>query len=146
MTLYNCQLLRFSRLALSIVVEVFPRPFCQTLLLQGCSLQTRYAKLYALSMSGVYFLKFLKVIFLLSPFEKLHHSLFYLSILFLTFFSPAPCFQCIYDSLFIFSKGPCFWPIKSNTPNSTFYKFLFYFQTKVIQTEWLLFITKHNFR
>jgi hypothetical protein len=33
-------------------------------------------------MSGVYFLKFLKVIFLLSPFEKLHHSLFYLSILF----------------------------------------------------------------
>ena len=29
-------------------------------------------------MSGVYFLKFLKVIFLLSPFEKLHHSLFYL--------------------------------------------------------------------
>ena len=38
-------------------------------------------------MSGVYFLKFLKVIFLLSRFEKLHHSLFYLSILFLTFFS-----------------------------------------------------------
>ena len=33
------------------------------------------------------FLKFLKVIFLLSPFEKLHHSLFYLSILFFTFFS-----------------------------------------------------------
>jgi hypothetical protein len=40
-----------------------------------------------LSMSGFYFLKFLKLIFLLSPFEKLHHSLFYLSILFLTFFS-----------------------------------------------------------
>ena len=38
-------------------------------------------------MSGVYFFKFLKVIFLLSPFEKLHHSLFYPSILFLTFFS-----------------------------------------------------------
>jgi len=31
-------------------------------------------------MSGVYFLKFLKVIFLLSPFEGIHHSLFYLSI------------------------------------------------------------------
>jgi len=30
-------------------------------------------------MSGVYFLRFLKVIFLLSPFEKLHHSLLYLS-------------------------------------------------------------------
>jgi len=34
-----------------------------------------------------FFFKFLPVIFLLSPFEKLHHSLFYLSILFLTFFS-----------------------------------------------------------
>ena len=31
-------------------------------------------------MSGVYFLKFLKVIFLLSPFGKLHHSLFCLSV------------------------------------------------------------------
>jgi len=38
-------------------------------------------------MNGVYFFKFLKVNFLLSPFEKLYHSLFYLSILFLTFFS-----------------------------------------------------------
>jgi len=38
-------------------------------------------------MSGVYFFKFLKVAFLLSPFEKLPHSLFYLSILFLPFFS-----------------------------------------------------------
>jgi len=35
-------------------------------------------------MSGVYFVKFIIVIFLLSPFEKLHHSLFRLSILFLT--------------------------------------------------------------
>ena len=31
--------------------------------------------------------KFLKVIFLLSPYENLHHSFFYLSILSLTFFS-----------------------------------------------------------
>ena len=40
-------------------------------------------------MSGVFFFFFLllKIIFLLSPFEKLHHSLFYLSILLLTFFS-----------------------------------------------------------
>jgi hypothetical protein len=41
--LYNCQLLCFWRLALSIVVEVFPQPFFQILLLQGCLLQTRYA-------------------------------------------------------------------------------------------------------
>jgi hypothetical protein len=40
-------------------------------------------------MSGFYFFKFLKVIFLLSPFGKLHHSLFCLSILFLTFLSRA---------------------------------------------------------
>jgi hypothetical protein len=60
--LYNCQLLCFWRLALSIVVEVFPQPFFRILLLQGCFLQTRYAQLYALSMSGVYFLRFLKVI------------------------------------------------------------------------------------
>jgi len=38
-------------------------------------------------MGGVYFLKFFKVIFHLLAFEKLHHSLFYMSILFLTFFS-----------------------------------------------------------
>jgi hypothetical protein len=41
--LYNCQLLWFWRLALSIVVEVFPRPFTRILLLQGCLLQTSYA-------------------------------------------------------------------------------------------------------
>ena len=33
------------------------------------------------------FFKILTIVFLFSPFEKLHHSLFYLSILFLTFFS-----------------------------------------------------------
>ena len=38
-------------------------------------------------MSGVYFFKFLKVIFLLLSFEILYHSLFCLSILFLIFFS-----------------------------------------------------------
>jgi len=64
--LYNCHLWRF---ALSIAVEIFPLPFFRILLLQGCLLQTRYAQLYALSMSGVYFVEFLKVIFLLSPFE-----------------------------------------------------------------------------
>jgi len=34
--LYNCQLLCFWRLALSIVVEVFPGTFSRILLLQGC--------------------------------------------------------------------------------------------------------------
>jgi len=38
-------------------------------------------------MSDFCFFKFLTVIFILSPFEKLHHSLFYPTILFLTFFS-----------------------------------------------------------
>ena len=85
--LYNRQLLCFWQLALSTAVQFFPRPFFQIFLLQGYLPQTRYAQLYALSKSGVYFFKFLEVIFLLWPFEKLHHSLFYLSILFLTFFS-----------------------------------------------------------
>ena len=53
---YNCQLLCFWRLALSIAVEVFPRPLFQILLLQGRLLQTRYAYLCALTMSGVYLL------------------------------------------------------------------------------------------
>jgi hypothetical protein len=34
--LHKCQFLCFWRLALSIVVEVFPRPFFRILLLQGC--------------------------------------------------------------------------------------------------------------
>jgi hypothetical protein len=41
--LYNCQLLCFWQLALSIAVKVFPQPFFPMLLLQGCLLQTRYA-------------------------------------------------------------------------------------------------------
>ena len=40
--LYNYQLLCFWRLALSIAVEVVPRPFSRILLLQECLLQTRY--------------------------------------------------------------------------------------------------------
>ena len=62
--LYNCQLLCFWRLALSIAVQVFPLTFFQISLLQVCLLQTRYVQLFALSMSDVYFLKFLKLIFL----------------------------------------------------------------------------------
>ena len=41
--LYNCPLLGCWRLALIIVVEVFPRPFSRLLLLHGCLLQTPYA-------------------------------------------------------------------------------------------------------
>ena len=41
--LYNCQLLRFWRLAVSIVVQVFLWPFFRILLRQGRLLQTRYA-------------------------------------------------------------------------------------------------------
>ena len=37
--------------------------------------------------ASIFLFLFLKVFFLLSPFKKLHHSLFYLSILFSTFFS-----------------------------------------------------------
>ena len=62
-------------------------------------------------MSGVYFLSFLKVIFRLSPFEKLHHSLFYLPALFLTFFSNTmfqmnlrPFFNFFLGSIFLIHK------------------------------------------
>ena len=53
--LYNSQLLGFWRLALGVVVKVFPQPFFRILLFQGYLLQTLYAQLYALSMSGLYF-------------------------------------------------------------------------------------------
>ena len=43
--------------------------------------------IYALSISDVHFVRFLKVIFLLSLFERLPHLLVYLSILFLIFLS-----------------------------------------------------------
>jgi hypothetical protein len=45
-----------------------PMAFFCILLVQGCLLQTCYARLHALSMNGVLFF----VIFLLLPFEKLH--------------------------------------------------------------------------
>ena len=44
--LYYCQLLCFLWLALRTVVKVFPRPFFQLLLLQGCLLQARYIPNY----------------------------------------------------------------------------------------------------
>jgi hypothetical protein len=62
-------------------------------------------------MSDVYFLRFLKAVFLFSPSEKRHHSLFYLPILFLTFFS-STMFQMhlwlylnfLLESLFVIHK------------------------------------------
>ena len=53
-------------------------------------------------MNGVCCLKFLKVAFLLSPFEKLSHSLFYLSILFSTFFSSTMFQMHLWPSLHFF--------------------------------------------
>ena len=55
-------------------------------------------------MSGVYLLKCLKVICLLSPFEKLHHSLFCLSILILTFFSSSMFQMRLWHSLHFFPR------------------------------------------
>ena len=85
--LYNCQLLYFWRLALSIIVEVFPLPFFPNIapsrMFNTNSLCLTVCPIHEWRL----FLKCLKVIFLLSPFEKLHHSLFYLSISFSTFFS-----------------------------------------------------------
>jgi hypothetical protein len=42
-------------------------------------------------------------------------------------------------------SGPCFWSINSNTPNTVFCYFRFYFKTKVIRTQLLVFVIKHNF-
>ena len=47
-------------------------------------------------------LKFLKAIFLLLLFEKLHHSIFYLSILFLTFLSSSMFQMRLWPSLLFF--------------------------------------------
>ena len=84
-------------------------------------------------MSGVYFFfKFLKVICLLSPFEKLPHSLFYLSILFLAFFS-STCFKCVYGPLFIVSYGPRFWSVRATLQIQLFISFLFISKLKLFE-------------
>ena len=82
--LYNCQLLCFCWVALSIVVGLFSR---------YCSFRDVYYKLvmpncmpYPWVVSIFFFFNFKSNFFLL-PFEKLHHLLFCLSILYLTFFS-----------------------------------------------------------
>jgi hypothetical protein len=47
------------------------------------------------SISGIYFFKFLKLICLLSPFEKFHHSLFYLFILFYDYRTIVYCWRVL---------------------------------------------------
>ena len=87
--LYNCHLLCFWRLALRIVVAVFLHLFSKY-----CSFKDVYYKLvmpnYIPYPRVASFLLFLKVIFLLSPFERLHHSLFYLSMWVCQFSSIGP--------------------------------------------------------
>ena len=123
--LYNCQLLCFWWLALSIVVEVFPLPFFQISLLQGCLLQTRYAQLYVLSMSGVYFLKNFKSN--LSPFALWKTPSFVILSVHFIFNIPLQLHVSNAFTTFpsFFSYGPCFWSINSDTPNTSFVGFFF---------------------
>ena len=100
--LYNPPLLCSWRLALSIVVEVFPWSFFLILVFPKCSLHTHCVLIVFPVHEWCLLFKFLKGDFLLSPFANLSHSLFYLSILFLTFFSNT-MLQYIYDTLLIFS-------------------------------------------
>jgi hypothetical protein len=72
------------------------------------------------------------VIFLLSPFENLHHSLFYLSILFLTFFSSCMFQMRLWPSLHFF-LGSMFVIHRVILPVQLFYTFLFYFQTYFVR-------------
>jgi hypothetical protein len=102
--LYNCQLLCFWRLALSTAVEVFPGLFSGYCLFEDIySLCLIICPIYECRL----FLKILKVIFILSPFENLRHSLFYLSILFSTFF-PNIMFQMHIRPFIYFILGSMF--------------------------------------
>jgi hypothetical protein len=83
-------------------------------------------------MSGIYFLRFLKSIFLLSPFKKFHHSLFSLSILFLTFFYSTTFQMHLRLSLHLL-LGSLFPPIRSNTPNTTFLGLFFIYNLRLFK-------------
>jgi hypothetical protein len=110
--LCNCQLLCFWRLASSITVEAFPRPsFPHTAPSRMFTTNTLRLIVCPIHEWRLFF-KLLKVIFLLSPFEKCHHPLFYLSILFSTFFSSAefqmhlrPYLHFFLRSIFLIHKG-----------------------------------------
>jgi hypothetical protein len=82
--LYNCQLLCFWRLALNIVVEAIFSGYC---FFKDVHYKLVMPKCMPYRWMAYIFLRFLKVSFLLSQFEKLHHSLFHPSILFLKFLS-----------------------------------------------------------
>jgi len=99
---YNCQVPCFWRLALSIVVEVFPRPFPEYCSFKDVLYKLVMSNCMPLSMSGVYFFKFLEVNFLISSFEKFHHSLLYLSLLLLTFISCTLSQMHLWSSLHFF--------------------------------------------
>jgi hypothetical protein len=76
--LYNCQLLCFWWLALSTAVEVFQRPFFPDIAPSSMRTTKSLCLINYMPYPWVasIFFKFLKLIFLLSPLEKLHHSLF----------------------------------------------------------------------
>jgi hypothetical protein len=76
--------------------------------------------------------KFLKVIFLVSPFVKLHHSLFYTSILFLTFFS-STLFQTHLRPFLHVLLGPMFLIHKEQHSKYNFISFFFYFPSKLFE-------------
>jgi hypothetical protein len=99
----------------------------------------------AYSMVSIYFLLFscipffinlffknFKIIFLLSPFEKLHHSSFYLSILFSTLFSNTT-FQTHLQPSLRFPLWSMFLTHKQQHSKYNFLKFVFYLQTNVIR-------------
>ena len=81
-------------------------------------------------MSGVYFFRFLETIFLLSPFEKLHHSLFYLPILFLAFLSSSMFQMYLWPSLNFLLRS-VFLIHKQQHSKYNFYKFLLFSQLRL---------------
>jgi len=99
----NWQLLYFWRLVLNILVEVFPRAFFR-ILLSSSMFTTNLLCLIVCPIHEwcLFFRIFFTVIFLLSPFEKLHQTLFHPFILFLTFFSSSMFQMHLRSSLHFF--------------------------------------------
>ena len=86
---------------------------------------------------------FCKVIFLLSPFEKLHHSLPSLSTLCLTFFSNTMFQTHLRPFLHLF-LGSLFLIHKQQRSKYDFTRFFFQFQTKVIRIEQQINLAQHE--
>ena len=120
--LQNCQLPCFWWFALSVVVKVFPLPSFQILLLQGYLIQTISFKISKSNLSSF-------VLWEISSFVALSvHFIFSIPI----HLHVSNAFTTL--SSFFPSAHVCL-SVKSNTANTTFYKFLFYFQTTVIRTQ-----------